>query len=261
MLIADNLNLKIGDLTLADDISFRLFPGQITAILGPNGTGKSTLLKSLFGEIKLDSGNICHELYVLSKKQLSGWRSQFGYMPQDIHFDVSLTVIEVVLLGRLDTLSFRVDEYMLKKALHILDEIGLSSLANRDVRTLSGGQCQMVLFAQALMRNPKIMMLDEPVSALDLHYQHVLLEHLRNQTREKQYVTIMVLHDLNLAAQYADNLLVLKSGKLVACGDPKSILTAELIEDIYNVKAEVIKDKNGTPFVRTFRYHCGTEAP
>ncbi|UIP28099.1 ABC transporter ATP-binding protein [Photobacterium sp. TLY01] len=253
MLTVDKANIQLGSLTLARDMSFGLKPGQITAILGPNGTGKSTLLKTLFGEIKLDSGEIAYCGHRLSYQSLAQWRHQFGYMPQDINLDVNLTVIEVILLGRLDALSLRVDDQTLNQVLHILDNIGIAHLANRSVNTLSGGQCQMVLFAQALMRDPAIMMLDEPVSALDLHHQHVLLEHLVNQTREKQCITLMVLHDLNLAAQYADNLLVLKQGDLVACGHPKQILTSELVEEIYNVEAQVITDDTGVPFVRTLR--------
>ncbi len=253
MLSVEHLNIQFGTLSLARDISFTLKPGQVTAILGPNGTGKSTLLKSLFGEVRFDSGAIRHGADQLSPKTLAHWRARFGYMPQDIHLDINLTVLEVVLLGRIDALSLRIDDTMLQAALDILASMGLAHLANRDVRTLSGGQCQMMLFAQALMRDPQIMMLDEPVSALDLHYQHVLLSHLRRETQAQQYITIMVLHDLNLAAQYADHLLVLKGGELVAAGEPQAILTAELVEEIYNVKAQVFTDDQGVPFVRTLR--------
>ncbi|MEF1291737.1 ABC transporter ATP-binding protein [Vibrio sp. M260118] len=199
MLTAKQINIQIGSSSLAKNIDFELKQGQVTAILGPNGTGKSTLLKALFGDIKLESGKVNYCDNSLTHNSISQWRSQFGYMPQDINLDVNLTAIEVVLLGQLDALSLKVGNDMLHKALGILDQIGLSHLANKDVSKLSGGQRQMILFAQALMREPKIMMLDEPVSALDLHYQHVLLEHLVNQTREREYVTLMVLHDLNLA--------------------------------------------------------------
>ncbi|AEF55206.1 ABC transporter ATP-binding protein [Marinomonas posidonica] len=253
MLQVNNLNVSLDTLVLANNMSFALQPGKVNVIIGPNGTGKSTLLKTLFGDIQAQSGDISFFDQTLHSKQLSQWRKQFGYMPQDIRLDVELSVLEVVLLGQLDALSLRLDDSLIEQALSALETIGLLHLANRSVNKLSGGQCQMILFAQALMRNPKILMLDEPVSALDLHFQHVLLDHLDQQTKQQGWVTLMVLHDLNLAAQYADNLLVLKDGHVVESGHPSDILTPQLVEQVYGVKAEISKDSQGIPFVRTIR--------
>lgn len=253
MLQVNKLNVMLEDLVLAKDLSFSLQPGKVNVIIGPNGTGKSTLLKTLFGDIHAKSGEISFAGEQLQHKQLSPWRKKFGYMPQDIRLDVELSVLEVVLMGQLDALSLRLDESLIKEALNALDKIGLLHLANRSVNKLSGGQCQMILFAQALMRNPSILMLDEPVSALDLHFQHVLLEHLDRQTKAQGWVTLMVLHDLNLAAQYADNLLVLKDGRLVATGHPNEVITPSLIKEVYKVNVDVQKDASGTPFIRTLR--------
>lgn len=253
MLTVDTLNVALGDLVLAKDMSFSLDAGKMHVIIGPNGTGKSTLLKTLFGDIAHQSGTIHFQDMSLTRRSLSEWRKQFGYMPQDIRLDVGLSVLEVVLLGQLDALSFRLEDRMIQEALMALNDIGLVHLAHRDVSTLSGGQCQMVLFAQALMRKPKILMLDEPVSALDLYYQHVLLDHLADRTRKEGWVTLLVLHDLNLSAQYADNLLVLKGGEVVSQGHPNEVLTSKMVQDVYNIDAEIIRDSSGMPFVRTIR--------
>ncbi|WP_417506126.1 ABC transporter ATP-binding protein [Marinomonas gallaica] len=253
MLEVRNLSLAFDDLVLADNMNFTLDQGKTHVIIGPNGTGKSSLLKTLFGDIQPQSGEILYQGAALTKATINPWRQRFGYMPQDINLDVGLSVLEVVLLGQLNALSLKLGDSLLEEALQALDQIGLLHLANRDVRTLSGGQCQMILFAQALMRKPEILMLDEPVSALDLHFQQVLLDHLDQQTKQKGWISLMILHDLNLAAQYADNLLVLKGGKVVAQGAPKDILTADLIEDVYGVKADIQLDSLGVPFVRTQR--------
>ncbi|CAM3780348.1 Hemin import ATP-binding protein HmuV [Vibrio aerogenes CECT 7868] len=253
MLTVKHLNIQLDQLTLADDMNFAVQQGQVNVIIGPNGTGKSTLLKALFGDMVLQSGEFQFRDTSARSVSVATWRQLFGYMPQDIRLDIGLKVIEVVLLGRLDALSLRIDDLMLQEAMQILDQLGLTHLADRDVRTLSGGQCQMILFAQALMRCPDILMLDEPVSALDLHYQHVLLEHLAQQTLKHNYVTLMVLHDLNLAAQYADHLIVLSQGKIVVQGAPADVISAALIDDVYGVKAEVSYDSQNIPFVRTLR--------
>ncbi|MDC0612398.1 ABC transporter ATP-binding protein [Vibrio sp.] len=253
MLTVSDLYVQLDKLVLADNMSFRLNKGEINVIIGPNGTGKSTLLKTLFGDIRAQGGTIQFDQNFLEHKKLDLWRRDIGYMPQDIRLDVGLTALEVVLLGRLDALSYRIDESLMYEAINALSELGLEHLASQDVRTLSGGQCQMILFAQALMKKPAFLMLDEPVSALDLHFQQVLLSHLVKNTAHHQWIALMVLHDLNLAAQYADNLIVLKEGKVVACGKPVDVLTKELIEDVYGVQAQVSYDAEGIPFVRTLR--------
>lgn len=253
MLIAKNVSIQIDTLTLANNFNFTLEPGQVTAVLGPNGAGKSTLLKAMFGDVNMASGSISHLDDKLETQPLPSWRSKFGYMPQDIGLQVNLSVIEVVLMGRLNNLSLRIDDQLLGEGLQILNSIGMAHLANRNVSALSGGQRQMVLFAQAIMRNPEIILLDEPVSALDLHHQHVLLDHLVTWTRAHNYVSVMVLHDLNLAAQYADNLLVIKHGELISVGSPKDVLTTELVKNIYQVEARVHHDENGVPFIRTMK--------
>lgn len=253
MLQVRNISLAYDDLVLADDMSFSLAAGKTHVIIGPNGTGKSTLLKMLFGDVQPQSGEVLFNNQALTKATLPQWRKQFGYMPQDIRLDVGLSVLEVVLLGQLNALSLKLGDSLLEEALQALEQIGLLHLANRDVRTLSGGQCQMILFAQALMRKPDILMLDEPVSALDLHFQQVLLDHLDQQTKQKGWVSLMILHDLNLAAQYADNLLVLKGGKVVAQGAPRDVITPQMVEQVYGVKADVQLDGLGVPFIRTQR--------
>jgi len=253
VLTIQNLSVKLGNLVLADDMNVSMDSGKVHVIIGPNGTGKSTFLKTLFGDIKPREGCIrfCH--HQLEHKKIAHWRKHIGYMPQDIRLDVGLSVLEVVLLGRLDALSYIIDEALMRAAIEALSELGIEHLAHRDVSTLSGGQCQMILFAQALMRDPDLLMLDEPVSALDLHFQQVLLGHLVAETKKNQWVALIVLHDLNLAAQYADNLIVLKQGKIVATGKPKDVLTQSLIEDVYGVKTQVSYDSNGVPFVRALR--------
>lgn len=253
MLQVRDITLAYDDLVLADDMSFSLEAGKTHVIIGPNGTGKSTLLKMLFGDVQPQTGEVLFNNQVLTKANLPQWRKQFGYMPQDISLDIGLSVLEVVLLGQLNALSLKLGDSLLEEALQALDQIGLLHLANRDVRTLSGGQCQMILFAQALMRKPDILMLDEPVSALDLHFQQVMLDHLDQQTKQKGWVSLMILHDLNLAAQYADNLLVLKGGKVVAQGAPTEVITSQMVEEVYGVKADVQLDSLGVPFIRTQR--------
>ena len=260
MLEISRLSLSLGQQTLLRDLSLTLHQGQVHVIIGPNGTGKTSLMRTLFGELTPDSGDI--RLGDQSARQMTQarWRQQFGYMPQNIQLELDLSVIEVVVLGRLDSLSMRLADEDILAAGRALQALGIAHLADRPLYSLSGGQRQMVLFAQVLLRDPRIMMLDEPVSALDLHHQMQLMEHLCQQTREQQWITLVVLHDLNLACQYADSLLVLVNGGLLAAGRPAAIVTADLLEATYGVAVDILHDRQGRPVVQPLTGQAFSEA-
>ncbi|MDZ7921204.1 ABC transporter ATP-binding protein [Rhodoferax sp.] len=253
MLELHDLTLRIGQLTLVEGLSLQLQAGQLHVIIGPNGTGKTSLLRALFGELHLTLGAVRLHGTAMTPHTLPSWRQSIGYMPQNTQLDLDLSALEVVVLGRLQRLSMRLSDEDLDAALKALQALDIAHLADRPVHTLSGGQRQMVLFAQVLLRQPKLLLLDEPVSALDLKHQMQLMEHLQSQTAAQGWVSVAVLHDLNLAAQFADQLIVLGDGRLQAFGPPAQVLSRELIHQLYHVPVDVHHDQNGQPYVRTLR--------
>ncbi|ETD72906.1 peptide ABC transporter substrate-binding protein [Pelistega indica] len=252
MLILNNISISRGDLVIADKANLRLEKGKTYTILGPNGAGKSTLLKTIFGEVPF-KGDIHYLDMPLSLKHLLKWRKPIGYMPQDTVVEASLTVLEVVLLGRLDALHMHVGDELLTEAAKMLDMLGIAHLAHRDVMRLSGGQRQLVMFAQVLLRQPEILLLDEPVSALDMHHQLNLLEHVCAYTKANHVITVMILHDLSLAAQFSDEIILLGKNNVQAQGHAEEVLTAKIISDLYNVDIEILKDSLGLPVIRPMR--------
>lgn len=237
-----------GSLCVADRVSFALQAGRVYAVLGPNGAGKSSLIKTLFAELPFQ-GEIRFGDRLLHKGQHMAWRKPIGYMPQDTVVDASLTALEVVLLGQMDALGMRVSDAQLTAAVHVMEKLGIVHLAQRDVLDLSGGQRQMVMFAQVLLRNPRVLLLDEPVSALDMHHQCVLLDQVRQYTQDRKLITLMILHDLNLAAQFADELILLADAKIQAQGSPREVLQRGIIERLYRVETTLLYDDKGQPIV------------
>lgn len=253
MLELDDLTLRLGGLTLAEGLNLKLQPGQLHAVIGPNGTGKTSLLRALFGELPLAKGQIRLEGRAMMPGALAHWRQAIGYMPQNTQLDLDLSALEVVVLGRLQHLSMRLSDDDLQAALAALQALDITHLADRPMHTLSGGQRQMVLFAQVLLRQPRLMLLDEPVSALDLKHQMQLMEHLKTQTVDQGWISLAVLHDLNLAAQFADQLIVLGEGRLQAFGPPAQVLSRELVQRLYQVPVDVRQEADGLPCVRLLR--------
>ena len=246
MLHVDHLAVGYNGANVVENINLRLGRGEVTALIGPNGCGKSTLLRGIAGmlprqgEVYLDMGPDLKS----DGKKISEDR-QFAYMPQDSYTVSSLTVLEVVLLGRLRSLGLRVPAAMIEGARDALRNFNLLHLQSRSLSELSGGQRQIVYLVQALFRETSVLLLDEPTGALDLYYQLAVLEAVKEYTRRSNVITIMALHDLTLAMRYASRIVCLHGGGIVADGSPQEVLTRDLVQSVYRVDANVIDTQDG----------------
>jgi len=250
MLSLRNLALAYGDLEVVRDLTIDFRDGELTALVGPNGAGKSTLLRALFGDHRAKSGEIRLDGERLDTTSLRAWQAAMGYMPQENRGRMGLSAMETVLLGSLGRLTLHVPEDELRRAAVALDQFGLAEVSHRSLDELSGGQKQLVFFAQALLRDPRVMLLDEPVSALDLRHQHLLMEDVRRLCRERKMITIVVLHDLNLAARFADRLVMLCPDMSCVEGSPSEVLERTLLGRVYGVDTRIGLDEDGYPWVQ-----------
>lgn len=224
--------VTLGTVTLIDDIHLQIAPGEFVGLIGPNGAGKSTLLKALAG-------------ILTARGEIVGAGSDAAYMPQDSGVATSLTVMDAMLLARVATLGLRVSETLLNAASAALEGFGLAALSGRRLDTLSGGQRQLVFLAQAVFREPHVLLLDEPTSALDLRHQLRVLETVRAVCRERRVTVVAAVHDLGQAARFADRIVCMANGRIVADGPPEEVITASRIREVYKVEAEICRTGGG----------------
>lgn len=242
-----NLGFAYRARPVLDGVNIRFGPG-ITALVGPNAAGKSTLLKCLCGILR-PAGEILIDgrpVEAFGRRELARLTS---YLPQDLSARAALTVFENVLLGRSRDLGWRVSRDDLGAVESVLDELGIAALADRDIGELSGGQFQMVAIAQALAREPRVLLMDEPTSSLDMEHQFSLCAAVRQLTDSRQIGTVMALHDLNIAARFADHVYLLEAGRVRCSGPPAEVLTEEVIRSAYRVAANVVIDGEGRPLI------------
>jgi len=244
MLTVRNLSFSYGQKAVLRDINLESGP-MMTAIIGPNATGKSTLLKCIAG-LLTHRGSVFLDGVRIDKGSAA---RQVSYLPQDNGSPIALTVLEAVLLGRHQSLSWRVGQEDLQLVFGTLEDLGIEELSNSPLNQLSGGQQQMVSIAQSLVREPQVLLMDEPTSSLDLYRQLEIFDLIRKVTWEMNMITLVALHDLNLAARYADYMIVMDKGTIYDAGEPEDILTAEMIKTVYGVQAEVYIDGDGLPVV------------
>lgn len=228
------LSVRLNGKPILQDISIQARQGEITALAGPNGSGKTTLLRTLAGLLPYQ-GTIAQNEQILPPHQKPILLPHAAYLPQDCSSSSRLTALDVVLLGRLPTLGLRINEPDYQAAYEAMQSLDILTLANHSIGSLSGGQRQLVFLAQTLARKPKLLLLDEPISALDIHYQLQVMNHLKRLTKQYNLTTIIILHDLNAALQYAQRTILLRLGHVHAQGPSRDILQPMVLEPLFGV--------------------------
>lgn len=236
---AENLSVRLSGIDILSRLSFRVECGRLTGLLGPNGSGKTTLLRSVSG-IQQSSGT----LEVLGRS-IASWRPRdlarrLAFVRQSASMSFDFRVSELVLLGRSPHKGWlqdysREDLHIMK---HALDLVDLTPLEDRSVHTLSGGELQRAFLAQALVQEAEVLLLDEPTAHLDVHYQFEFMELIQDFVKQGRSA-VVVFHDLEIAARYADELIVLDRGRLAATGPPIDVLTRDLIADVFRMEARL----------------------
>ncbi|MEA2039601.1 MAG: ABC transporter ATP-binding protein [Thermodesulfobacteriota bacterium] len=230
-----NLNYAYGKYVVLTDVSFRVKRGDFFIIIGPNGSGKTTLMSLISGIIRPKKGQL--EVFGMSMQGYTrkALARTIAFVPQMVEVDFPFTVNEVVLMGRsphqgILGLEKREDLEIAKQAIAFT---GLEHLSHRKLTQLSGGELQRVYIAKAICQEPRIMLLDEPTASLDLAHQTRLMDLMEKLREERGLTIVMVSHDVNLAAMYGQNLLLLKEGQIVSSGFPEKVLTYENLEHAY----------------------------
>lgn len=237
---------------ILDGVDISIPSNKISVIIGANACGKSTLLKTLARLIKPMSGDV-----VIDGKKITSMPSKklaqvLGLLPQSPVVPEGITVWDLVSRGRFPYQSFlkgmnKSDFDAVEDALEIM---GITEIANRSVDELSGGQRQRVWIAMALAQQTDILLLDEPTTYLDIAYQVEILDLLTDLNRKRGTTIVMVLHDINLSARYADYIFALRKGKLIDQGAPSEVITAELIDTVFGLDCMVIQDPvSSSPFI------------
>lgn len=245
----ENISFSYPSNPVLDCVSLDIRDGEILSILGPNGSGKSTLLRLITRILLPDQGSIFLEGRPLASFGRRELARMIGYVPQEVPWLFPFTVMEVVLMGRaphLGRLGFE-SERDVAVCRAIMDMTDISSLADKPITAISGGERQRVLIARALAQEPSALLLDEPNAHLDLSHQLEVLQTLRRLNRDRKLTIAFVSHDLNLAAGFSDRILFLSAkgaggATIAAAGPPAEVLTSETIREVFGVPVSVDRD-------------------
>jgi iron complex transport system ATP-binding protein len=253
----ENLNWKIGENRILENIDVEIEKNKFVCLVGPNGSGKTTLLKNILKIYEPEKKTVYIQNNDITKLRYKDLARRVACVPQNTVIDFNFSVLDVVLMGRTPYLKRfqsegKRDLEIVKKCMELTNTL---KLKDRDINSLSGGERQRVIIARALAQEPDILVLDEPISNLDIQHQIELLNLTKELCQKKKLTVIAVLHDLNLAMQYSDYLILLEKGRVKAKGTPEKVLTEENIKRVYNIEVCILKNPiNQKPYIIPITY-------
>jgi iron complex transport system ATP-binding protein len=242
----NGIDFSYGNRQVLNGVSFAIKEKDLVSVLGPNGVGKTTLIKCINRVLIPETGSVFmggSDLHRMSKKDIA---KNIGYVAQRSETSKT-TVFDSVLLGRKPHFQWDITEKDIRLAGRVLHLLGLDGLALKYVDEISGGEYQLVQIARVLVQQPKLILLDEPTSSLDLANQHMIMHLVRNIVKKNNMAAIMVIHDLNLAIRHSDKFVLMKDGMVYSVGGVE-IITQENIKAVYNIEAYV-ETVRGVPVV------------
>lgn len=248
----NGLKFSYGQKNILNDMSFEIEKGAFVSIIGPNGSGKTTLLKNMSSVLLPSGGSIILEGRDTRKYKKRELAKLMAFVPQSMSIDFEFPVMDIVLMGRSPYIKpFQSEtEKDYEIAVDAMKMTNTEGLMNKKITEISGGELQRVIIACALAQTPKVMLLDEPVSNLDIQHQIDVLCILKKLNRENNMTVVTVLHDLNLASEYSDVVMLIKDGSLVQSGPPRDVITKENIKFAYNAHVYMTQNPvSGKPHI------------
>jgi iron complex transport system ATP-binding protein len=244
----DGLQFSYTSTPILDNVNADLSGHKLVSILGPNGVGKSTLIHCINKILTPKGGTVMIDGKDVKEITIKEMSKIVGYVPYSANDSFPLSVVDTVMMGRHPHSKWGSLDSDLRIVYETLEMLGISHLAMRSFNELSAGQHQKVMLARGLAQEPRILLLDEPTSNLDVRHQLEVTKLLRKMAEEKDILVIMISHDINIAAKYSDEILMMHQGSIFATGTPKEVITEENLKAVYGVEAKVIDDL-GTPHV------------
>ena len=253
-----NIAIKYGDKEIISDVNLEFPKGKTTTLIGANGSGKTSLLKVVSRAVKPDKGEVIFNSRPLKQYRSKELAKKIAYLPQVHYSPPDIDVRTLVSYGRYPYKKFgkgltKNDDVIIDRTIEIT---GLKNLENRLIETLSGGERQRAWIAMTICQQPEVLILDEPITYLDIGFQLEVMELVKKLGEELRITIIMVLHDINLASRYSHYLISLKDKRIYSHGNPREMITDESLNKIFNIRSQIFEDeRNNCPFIIPEKAH------